>query len=467
MNTNVATKAQLFDEMHAKGSVLNGWGAVLNLSADHLAKRLHRQWPADANGTRQVTLLSAHPAPPGAPQRSIGQMQIELGAPQVALVAGQPTLAVDFPVQRVLGRSGSIGVVAKALPLLANDAGVAWDSPTAVQVPSPPEAKLSVHLPLQVQRVPSGSDGAPPVFELVLDVAGASAVAHQLPAAAGDGSALAREALNAIGGTDGRLLVATVDSGTQANCRALQPHTVALRTTSTPSGQQVLQVHFALGDAPAPQDTGVDVGEPVPVTDGMDWSLLFQSQKVFQDLVVPGFNALSKHVQLAAAPPQGDQRAWFLQTKNRMYFQGTVDWGNAMPPVAQEAQLGLNFTGSPNQGLRVSAFADPGATVNLEFGVQQNYPVQCAGQPGQQTVAFAGNVATVAAPGVAEKTFKPYLDAILSQEIRGDLDATSLQPLAAFAVHTIRFPGDEAVIDAVQIPGDLVMVGDLQPDAAA
>jgi hypothetical protein len=229
----------------------------------------------------------------------------------------------------------------------------------------------------------------------------------------------------------------------------------------------VLQVHFALGDAPAPQDTGVDVGEPVPVTDGMDWSLLFQSQKVFQDLVVPGFNALSKHVQLAAAPPQGDQRAWFLQTKNRMYFQGTVDWGNAMPPVAQEAQLGLNFTGSPNQGLRVSAFADPGATVNLEFGVQQNYPVQCAGQPGQQTVAFAGNVATVAAPGVAEKTFKPYLDAILSQEIRGDLDATSLQPLAAFAVHTIRFPGDEAVIDAVQIPGDLVMVGDLQPDAAA
>jgi hypothetical protein len=211
----------------------------------------------------------------------------------------------------------------------------------------------------------------------------------------------------------------------------------------------------------------VDLGEPVPVIDGMDWSLLFDSQKVFQDLVAPGFNALSKHVQLTAAPPQGDRHAWFLQTKNRMHFQGTVDWGNAMPPVSQEAQLGLNFTGSPRQGLLVSAFADPSATVNLEFGVQQNYPVQCAGQPGQQTVAFAGTTATVTAPGVAEKTFKPYLDQILSKEIRSDLDATSLQPLATFAVHTIRHPGDEAVIDAVQIPGDLVMVGDLQPDKAA
>jgi hypothetical protein len=172
-------------------------------------------------------------------------------------------------------------------------------------------------------------------------------------------------------------------------------------------------------------------------------------------------------VQLTAAAPQGDQRAWFLQTKNRMYFQGTVDWGNAIPPVAQQAQLGLNFTGSPRQGLLVSAFADPGATVNLEFGVQQNYPVQCAGQPGQQTVAFAGTAATVTAPGVAEKTFKPYLDQILSQEIRSDLDATSLQPLATFAQRTIRHPGDEAVIEAVQIPGDLVMVGDLQPDKGA
>jgi len=472
--TNAATKAQLFDEMHAKGSVLNGWDAVLNLSASHLAKPLQRQWPAATNGTRQVTLVSAYHAAPGetqgAAQRRIGQMQIELGAPQIALLAGQPTLVVDFPVQRVQGRSGALGGkvrVARALRVLANDASVAWDTPNSVDVPTRPEAKLSVQLPLRIVRVPSGSASAPPIFELVLDVAVATAVAHQLPAAAGDGGDLAREVLNTLGGTDGRLLLATVDGGTQANCRALQPHAVVLRTVRTVSGQQLLQMYFALGDTPAPQDTGVDLGEPVPVIDGLDWSLLFSSQKVYQDLVVPGFNARSKHVQLTAASPQGEQRAWFLQTKNRMLFQGTVDWGDAMPPVAQQAQLGLNFTGSPRQGLLVSAFADPGATVNLEFGVQQNYPVQCAGKPGQQTVAFAGTTATVTAPGVAEKTFKPYLDQILSQEIRSDLDATSLQPLATFATHTIRHPGDEAVIDAVQIPGDLVMVGDLQPDKAA
>lgn len=472
--TNAATKAQLFDEMHAKGSVLNGWDAVLNLSAGHLAKRLQRQWPAAADGTRQVTLISAHPAAPGetqgATQRRIGQMQIELGAPQIGLLAGQPTLTVDFPVQRVQGRSGAYGVAvgaARTLPVLANNASVAWDTPDSVDVPTRPEAKLSVQLPLRIARAPSGSASAPPVFELVLDVAGATAVAHQLPAAAGDGGDLAREALNTLGGTEGRLLLATVDGGTQAKCRALQPHTLALRTVRTASGQQLLQMHFALGNTPAPQDTGVDLGEPVPIVDGMDWSLMFSSQKVFQDLVVPGFNALSKHVQITAAPPQSDQRAWFLQTKSRMYFQGTVDWGNAIPPVAQQAQLGLNFTGSPRQGLLVSPFADAGATVNLEFGIQQNYPVQCTGQPGQQTVAFAGTTATVTAPGVAEKTFKPYLDQILSKEIRSDLDATSLQPLATFAVHTIRYPGDEAVIDAVQIPGDLVMVGDLQPDKTA
>jgi hypothetical protein len=472
--TNAATKAQLFEEMHTKGSVLNGWGAVLSLSANHLAKRLQRQWPAATNGTRQVTLLSAQPAAPGHAQkatpRRIGQMQIELGAPQVALLTGQPMLTVDFPVQRVQGRTGALGGavgVARTLSVRANDASVTWDTTDAVEVPTRPDAKLSVQLPLRIVRAPSGSASAPPVFELVLDVAGATAVAHQLPAAAGDGGDLAREALNTLGGTDGHLLLATVDGGTQANCPALQPHTVVLRTVSSASGQQLLQVHFALGNTPAPHDTGVDLGDPVPVTEGMDWSLLFNSQKVFQDLVAPGFNTLSKHVQLTAAPPQGAQRAWFLQTTNRMYFQGTVDWGNAMPPVAQQAQLGLNFTGSPGQGLQVSAFADPGATVNLEFGVQQNYPVKCVGQPGQQALAFAGTAATVSAPGVAEQTFKPYLDQILSQEIRSDLDATSLEPLAAFVTRTIRYPGDEAVIDTVQIPGDLVMVGDLQPDKAA
>jgi hypothetical protein len=472
--TNAATKTQLFDEMHVKGSVLNGWDAVLSLSAGHLAKRLQRQWPAAASGARQVTLLSAHPAAPGeaqgAAQRRVGQMQIELGAPQITLLPGQPTLGVDFPVQRVQGRSGALGAarVTRALPTLAhNDVSVTWDTPDAIDVPTRPDAKLSVQLPLRVVRVPSGSASSPPVFEVVLDVAGATAVAHQLPAAAGDGSDLAREALNTLGGADRRLVVATVDGSTQAKYRALQPNAVALRTVRTASGQQLLQMHFALGDTPAPQDTGVDLGDPVPVDDGLAWSLLFSSQKVYQDLVVPGFNKRSKHVQLTAAAPQGEQRAWFLQTKSRMYFQGTVDWGDAMPPVAQQAQLGLNFTGSPRQGLLVSPFADPGATVNLEFGIQQNYPVQCSGQPGQQTVAFAGSDATVTAPGVAEKTFKPYLDLILGKEIRSDLDATSLQPLATFAVHTIRYPGDEAVIDAVQIPGDLVMVGDLQPDKTA
>jgi hypothetical protein len=465
--TNVATKAQLFDEMHAKGSVLNGWDAVLCLSAEHLAKRLQRQWPAAENGTRQLTLLSARPAPMDALQRQMGQTQIELGAPRIALLEGQPSLGMDFPVQRVQGRSGLVSGLSSALPTLANDAGVAWDTPIAVDVPTRPEAKLSIQLPLRILRVPSASVGEPAVFELVLDVAGATAAAHELPAAAGNSEAVVREALNNLGSSDGRLLVATVDGGTQANCRALQPHTVTLGTVRTASGQQLLQVYFALGDTPAPQGTVVSLSEPVPVTDGMDWSLLFGSQKVFQELVAPGFNKLSKHVQLAAASPQGGERAWFLQTKNRMHFQGTVDWGNAMPPIVQEAQLGLNFTGSPRQGLLVSAFADPGATVNLEFGIQQNYPVQCSGLPGQQTVAFAGTAATVGAPGVAEKTFKPYLDQILSQEIRSDLDATSLEPLAAFAVHTIRYPGDEAVIDAVQIPGDLVMVGDLQPDKTA
>ena len=76
-------------------------------------------------------------------------------------------------------------------------------------------------------------------------------------------------------------------------------------------------------------------------------------------------------------------------------------------------------------------------------------------------MSFAGTPATVNGAGVAENTFKPYLDQILGQEIRGDLDATSLASLAAFALRTVHFPGDEAVIDVVQIPGDLVMVGNL------
>ncbi|GLQ51902.1 hypothetical protein ACFFJT_18345 [Dyella flava] len=464
MNTSsAATKAQLFQEMYAKGSVLNGWSAVLNINGDYLARRVRNQWPMDQAGTHSVTLLSAQPLPPGPgvanAMRGVGQMTFVLGEPQISVVHGRSALAISHPVQQVLGRSGK----ATTMPTAADAASVAWDTDSAVNVPAHPAARVDIEVPLVVRPAGSGASG----FDIVLDTAAASAAAHHLPAAAGDGGALVQHLVNVLGDSNGKLLVATVDDSTQADTPALQPRSLALLTVRTPGGNQVLQVHFATGDTPAPTGTGVDLGEPLPVVDGADWSLMFSSQKVFQDVVAPEFNTLSQHVKLAAAAPPAGHGAWFLQTQNRMYFAGTVDWGNAMPPVSQQAQIGLNFIGSPNEGLVVSTYTDPGANVDLQFDIAQNYPVKCSGNPGQQTLSFAGTQATVAGAGVAENTFKPYLDQILSQEIRSDLDATSLASLAAFALRTVRFPGDETVIDAVQIPGDLVMVGNFDPDTKA
>ena len=460
--TSAATKAQLFDEMYAKGSVLNGWSAVLNLNYEYLARRLQRQWSGDASGNRRVVLLSAQPVAVGqagakASARGISQMEFVLGAPQVSLVSGRPALAISHPIRQVLGRSGT----SSAVPTNANDVGVTWDTDSAVNVPTHSAARLDAEIPLRIRQGTGGDANAAPVFDVVMDIAGATAVAHNLPAAAGDSGALVRQVLATLGDANGKLVVATLDGGTQADLPALQPRSVALLTVHTPAGHQILQVHIATGDTVPPSSPGVDLGEPLPIVDGADWTLLFNSQKVFQDVVAPEFNALSQHVKLAAAAPPSGKGAWYLQTQNRMYFQGTVDWGDAMPPVNQQAQIGLDFSGSPTQGLVVSTYTSPGGNVDLQFAIEQSYPVKCSGNPGEQTLSFAGTPATVNGAGVAENTFKPYLDQILGQEIRGDLDATSLASLAAFALRTVHFPGDEAVIDVVQIPGDLVMVGNL------
>ncbi|MFC5743647.1 hypothetical protein [Dyella tabacisoli] len=462
-----ATKAQLFSEMHAKGSVLNGWSVVLNLNHGYLAQRLHRQWPADAAGTRTVTLFSAQPAAPrgsgAAPARQLSTMAFVLGEPQVSLLTDRPALALSHPVCQVSGRSGQAATV----PTRADDPSVTWDTDQAVNVPVQPAARVDAEVPLLVRQKAGTQAGDAPCFEVVMDVAGASVAAHHLPAAAGDGADLIGQFRQALGGTDGKLVVVSLDAATQANFPSLQPRAVALLTANTPSGHQILQVHIATGDAATPAATGIDVGDPVPVLDGADWSLMFSGQNVYQDIVVPDFNGRSGHISLAAVAPQGAGQAWYLQTQNRMQFQGTVSWGDAMPPVTQQAQIGLNFSGSPDQGLVVSTYNLPGADINLQFGIAQNYPVQCSGALGDQALSFAGSTATINGSGIAENTFKPYLQQILSTEIRTDLDAVSLAPLAAFALRTVRFPGDEAFIDGVQIPSDLVMVGILDPTSVA
>src|SRR5487761_2772708 len=172
---NNATTAHLFDEMHTKGSVMNGWSAVLNISHNYLARRLGREWNPDGNATRTISLLSAHPGNRGGDNaRQVSSIEYDVDAPQLNLVDGRSAVSLVLPIRAIRGRSGN----APKFPMTASDPNLSWDTDQTVVVPTHPAARLQAEVPLGVRQVIGGGSAASPNFEVFMDFAGAAIDAH-------------------------------------------------------------------------------------------------------------------------------------------------------------------------------------------------------------------------------------------------------------------------------------------------
>jgi hypothetical protein len=239
----------------------------------------------------------------------------------------------------------------------------------------------------------------------------------------------------------------------------LQPTSLQFRVLLTPSGARVLQLLVG-GPGEAPSNAVIDVTEPVPAADGCDYSLLVDSAVVIQD-VVTGFNAQTGLVKLVAVTPDpatGPGAAAYAQTRNPMEFQGRISCGKAITPIQSSAAMGMNFKGSPNDGLVVSGYALPGGTISLQLAVAGSFPLQLSSD-GELKLSAAST--SVTAKGVAENMVKPQLQSFLTDDISPNISNVSLPGAPDLLLRRLSLPGLQPKIEHAQIPADLVLAGTL------
>jgi hypothetical protein len=252
----------------------------------------------------------------------------------------------------------------------------------------------------------------------------------------------------------------TISGAAPAGIEALRPSHVAASLGTAPSGGQALQVYIATADATPP--TIAASTRQLPAAGGADWSLIISGQRVFQDLIVSGYNDRSQHLKLEAIEPDsGSGNAWFARTVHRILFQGTVSWGDDPPFARQHSQIGLTLRGSPSGRLAVAPYRSQGSNVDLQISAEQSYRLALVGAAETPQLRLVGSAASVEGTGIAEATLVPIAQALLGQELKDDLEAVSLSACTDLLRNNLALTGVKPVIRQVGLPGDLVLLGEL------
>jgi len=259
--------------------------------------------------------------------------------------------------------------------------------------------------------------------------------------------------------TEPRTLL-TVSGAAPAGIEALRPSHVAASVGTAAAGGQILHVYIATGGTTPPAI--VAPATPPPTADGAGWSLIISGQRVFQDLVVSGYNDRSQHLKLeAVAPDPGNGNAWYARTVHRVLFQGTVSWGDDPPFARQHSQIGLTLKGSSTGALAVAPYKSQGSNVDLQISVAQSYLLALQGAVDTPQLRLLASAANVQGTGIAEATLVPIAQALLGEELKDDLEAVSLSACTDLVRNNLALTGFQPVIRQAGFPGDLVLLGDL------
>jgi hypothetical protein len=457
MRSPATTVDDLVAEMHAKGSVLQGWDVLLNLPEATIGKVVRKQWSAAAPaGTERLAAvrLNGVQQVQGESHALLTQIDLELGPPSIQLQSGRPTLTVRQSFLSAQIKSGTIRAGTSTDPgdyvFAADDPGAIWGPAETAVLPQ--DSGVNATVPLSV--VPGSTAAAP--RSVVLDFSSAEFALENMPSGPLDEPAILDRLRRRSAAAPQRLVVAAVDLGEPANELALEPASLKLNTMQSSEGDRVLQFLFATGGEP-PDSASTNVLDPVPSGSGFDYSLMIGSKAVIQDIVVPGFNQGTGLVKLVAVPPASPAGAWYAQTRNPMQFQGTVRFGGAYPDVSHQTEMGMNFLGSPAGGLAVAPYTGPNSNISLQLGVSATYPLKTSSD-GQQ-VAITAGPASVTATGLAENAVKAQLESFLNDGIKSDMTGVSLAAISNLVQKNLTFPGHALAMSEAHFPGDFLILG--------
>lgn len=459
MPVTAAAMQGLLAEMHG-ASVLNGWDAVVCLSESAINKVLESGWNSQyPQGHLQGNTVWCDGLnhTDGGSLANLQHLEYELGPPQIELQPNSLDVTVRQPLMKANLKSGHAKVSSNfsitECPFHVNDSRVTWNEsvPLASQQATV-EGRASVSV---VQDRTSAQS-----FSVTLNLQAGKLQLLGLLSGANHPS-LADRLQQSLAAASLKPVLATVSVADDGTHEALRPTT--LQANCPPSDRGKMLQLFMGTQGTVPQSTAINVPAHVLDTLESDYSLMISSQVMVQNVIVDRYNKGTGLVKLVAVAPQTDDQPWHAQTRNPMQYQGTISFGGAYPDIKRQAELGMNFVGTPSTGLSVQTYISPDSNIELQLGVSATYPLSISGTGIGQQLQLNPGPASVSATGLAETTVKPQLDSFLNNDIKNDMAAISLSVVSDFALKTMQFPGHIPKFEHVQFPGDLLIVGSLEP----
>lgn len=436
-------------EMHARKSVLNGWSAVLNLHQSAVNDFIRSQW----NEQTPVKLCWSD-------DNAVTQVDLRLAAPQVSFRQADNTVDLAFPVTEARLKQGTLDKTrVSVFSDNPDDPDVDWASSRTLD--DTDAFSISGSAPLVMTGTPENSS-------ICLNLADGSFALNPKANDTLKADRLSVQIRRWVSTRSVRPEVVSYKFSPSDNGRHIRPTGLRFGTIVSASGEPMLQLYLATnGDGP--QNASINLTEPIQTDTGSTFSLMVDSKIIIDDIVTefdqcPGrlkLSTVSESIPSSerATVTEVTPRIWFAQTSHPMQYSGTVDFGGRFPTIENHAELGMNFVGSPDDGLVIEHYITPDSNLDLQLTVDGNFPVQVTGSGKDQKMKFSAGPMAVTANGMAEYAVKAQLEDFLFNDIKPNMTSFDFDPVATLLLNHLSFAGNVPQITEAQLPGDFLITG--------
>ncbi|MBN1403542.1 MAG: hypothetical protein JW942_03620 [Opitutales bacterium] len=447
----------LLNEMHTRKSVLNGWSAVLNLHQSALNGFVQHQWDT----TNTVSLCRRDKA-------DLAQLDFKLASPQLRLRHGEATVDFDIQLLDAALKRGTLNAGAAAsYSCQPDDPQVLWTTQQELHT----DEKFSITGSVPI--VMTGAD-TPENMRVELDFANGSYELNCPQDLDAHLKGFAEQLRQWFTTKARRPVIVAFKFKPADKGRHIRPTKWQLNATLTDAGTPILQLFMATKNR-QPTNAALNLHEPIPTDDGSTFTLIIDSEVVVDDIVTEFnecptqlklvavydtvANAVGNEMDTSAGDFASTAKIWYSQTSHPMEYRGTIDFAGILPNIENHADLGMNFVGSPRNGLVIEHYTDEGANIALDLSVNGNFPVHITGEGLEQRMSFSAGPLSVDAIGMAEYAVKAQLEDFLNNDIKNSLTSISFDPVSNLLLNQLSFAGNSPKITAAQLPGDFVVAG--------
>ncbi|MBB4952325.1 hypothetical protein H4S14_000367 [Agrobacterium vitis] len=461
--TDSPTLNYLLTQMAQDKEVLNGWDAVLNVLQNPINSFFQSQFATMTAGSGTMTMSQVFCGPPvpfrGDNYSTVTDFSFTLGPPHFVFTGGSNTITVTQAIIAGQTRTGSLPVGPDFQPAacgcISNDPRVDWGPWQTINIGDNPS--ISAQVPLTSVNglintsthtvVLDFANGAFTVNNLVIDKVSSQQLSDQIR------SWFATHGI--------RYQLVSVDFASN-DIPALTPTRFQFKVIQTNSGNIIVQI-LIMTNGQATQGDPI-ILEPIPTASGYSCTLMISSRIVFSNILCAGFNNAGKPFNLY---PQSTSLAagYTAYIAPQMHFEGSFSYGSCCDEttVNYSLYLGGTYAGTATNGFHLHQSLTPSGNVGNTITVDADNPVSLSGSAANQSINITPQAPSINVTGGASDRINSTLQGILSNDFQNAMAGISFGSVTYFALRNVLFPSSMMQMNVVQVPTDLVIVGNFQP----